>query len=149
MFQFKAFLLEVIQMMAPIYETILPFLTQAILVMSGGALGAISRYCVGLITVRTLGTHYPWGTLLVNLSGCFLIGLIFGLAERIRTITPEFRLFFITGYLGALTTFSSFALETVNAGRAGMSLQFFCNIIVNNLGGISLSFLGMWLSRLR
>jgi CrcB protein len=149
MVQFKSLLSEVPQLVSAMYAMIRPFMVKGVLVMTGGALGALSRYGVGLFTARTWGTHFPWGTLLVNLTGCFLIGLVFGLAERVRMITPEFRLFFITGYLGALTTFSSFALETVTAGRAGMPLQVFFNIIVNNLGGITLTFMGMWFSRLK
>ena len=79
----------------------------------------------------------------------FLIGLLFALADRVRLLNPDIRLLLITGYLGALTTFSSFALETVNAGRAGLALQPLVNILVNNVGGITLTFLGMWLGNLK
>jgi fluoride exporter len=103
--------------------TFQPAVKKLALVMVGGALGAASRYGIGLWTAKTWGTAFPWGTLMVNLVGCFFIGLIFALAERVRILTPDVRLFIITGYLGALTTFSSFAFETVNAGRAGLALQ--------------------------
>jgi CrcB protein len=109
-----------------------------VLVMLGGSLGA----------ARIAGPQFPWGTLTVNWVGCFFIGLIFALAERVRLLSPEMRLFLITGYLGALTTFSSFALETVNAGRAGLTLLPLTNILVNNLGGLALTFCGMWLGGL-
>ena len=118
---------------------------KVLLIMCGGGLGAVSRYAIGLLTARLGGTGFPWGTLTANLAGCFLIGVVFALAERVRLLSPDVRLFLITGYLGALTTFSSFALETVNAGRAGLMLQPFANILVNNIGGITLTFLGMWL----
>jgi CrcB protein len=114
-------------------------------VMCGGSLGAASRYGVGLLAVKLWGPNFPWGTLTVNLVGCFLIGLLFALADRVRVLTPEMRLFLITGYLGALTTFSSFALETVNAGRVGLMLQPLANILINNLGGLALTFLGIWI----
>ena len=120
-----------------------------LLVMCGGGLGAASRYVVGWITMRVWGPYFPWGTLLVNLAGCFLAGVLYGLAERARLITPELRLLLITGYLGALTTFSAFALETVNAGRAGLILQSLTNVLINTLGGVALAFLGMWLSGLK
>jgi CrcB protein len=119
--------------------------TKLLLVMFGGSLGAISRYGVGLLAVKLWGPGFPWGTLIVNLVGCFLIGLLFALADRVRLLTPEMRLFLITGYLGALTTFSSFALETVNAGRVGLMLQPLTNILLNNLGGLGLTFLGLWI----
>jgi CrcB protein len=119
-----------------------------VLVMLGGSLGAASRYAIGLLAARIGGPQFPWGTLTVNWVGCFFIGLIFALAERVRLLSPEMRLFLITGYLGALTTFSSFALETVNAGRAGLTLLPLTNILVNNLGGLALTFCGMWLGGL-
>ncbi len=123
-------------------------MTKLLLVMCGGSLGAASRYGVGLLAVKLWGPGFPWGTLTVNLVGCFLIGLLFSLADRVRLLTPEMRLFLITGYLGALTTFSSFALETVNAGRAGLMLQPLVNILVNNIGGLALTFFGIWLGSL-
>lgn len=120
-----------------------------LLVMLGGSLGAASRYGVGLLTARLWGTSFPWGTLIVNLIGCFLIGLLFALADRSRLLTPEVRLLLITGYLGALTTFSSFSLETVSAGRAGFMMQSLTNILINNIGGIFLTYLGLRLGGLK
>lgn len=120
-----------------------------LLVMLGGSLGAASRYGIGLVTAKWLGTNYPWGTLTVNLSGCFIIGLLFALADRSQLLTADVRLFLITGYLGALTTFSSFSLETVNAGRAGLTLQVLTNILINNLGGLTLTYIGLRVGGLR
>ncbi len=120
-----------------------------LLVMVGGSLGAASRYGVGLLTARLWGTGFPWGTMVVNLAGCFLIGLLFALADRSRLLTPDVRLLLITGYLGALTTFSSFSLETVNAGRSGLALQALTNILINNAGGLALTYLGMRLGGLK
>ena len=120
-----------------------------LLVMRGGSLGAASRYGVSLLTARLWGPQFPYGTMVVNLAGCFLIGLLFALADRSRLLTPDVRLLLITGYLGALTTFSTFSLETVNAGRAGLTLQSLTNILINNLGGLSLTWLGLRLGGLR
>lgn len=120
-----------------------------LLVMLGGSLGAASRYGIGLLTAKLLGANFPWGTLTVNLSGCFIIGLLFALADRVHLLTPDVRLLLITGYLGALTTFSSFTLETVNAGRAGLTLQALTNILINNLGGLTLTYIGLRLGGLR
>jgi fluoride exporter len=125
-----------------------PVIKKMLIVMLGGSLGAASRYGISLMAAKAWGTHFPWGTLMVNLLGCFLIGLIFALADRIRLLTPDMRLLLITGFLGALTTFSSFALETVNAGRVGMTLLPLTNILVNNIGGLALTFFGMWLGSL-
>jgi len=120
-----------------------------LLVMLGGSLGAASRYGVGLVTARLWGTGFPYGTLVVNMAGCFIIGLLFALADRSRLLTPDVRLLLITGYLGALTTFSSFSVETVNAARAGLTLQSLTNILINNIGGLTLTYLGLRLGSLR
>lgn len=87
------------------------------------------------------------GTLYVNLAGCFLIGLVFGLGE-VRGISPQFRLFFITGFLGALTTFSTYSLETVTNAGNGMADVALLNIAVNNIGGLALVQAGLLLSRI-
>jgi fluoride exporter len=121
-----------------------------LLVMAGGSIGALSRYGVSLLAAQLFGTRFPWGTLIVNLSGCFLIGLSFALADRgISIMNPSMRLFFVTGYLGALTTFSTYGLETVNSMRAGTHLVTVANILANNLIGGALVFLGMLAGRLR
>jgi fluoride exporter len=125
-------------------------MTKILLVMLGGSLGALSRYGAALLAVKLFGTRFPWGTLIVNLSGCFLIGLSFALAERgFNIMNPSVRLFFVTGYLGALTTFSTFAMETASSVRAETHLVTVANILSNNVLGLGLVFLGMWIGRLK
>jgi len=121
-----------------------------LLVLLGGSLGALSRYGVSLLAFKLWGFKFPWGTLIVNLAGCFLIGLAFAWAERGLTImNPSVRLFFVTGYLGALTTFSTFGLETVVTLQEGNYLVGVSNILANNVIGSLLVFLGILLGRLR
>jgi CrcB protein len=120
-----------------------------LLVMVGGSLGAASRYGISLMAANLWGTRFPWGTLTVNLAGCFLIGLLFGLSDRVRMLTPEMRLLLITGFLGALTTFSTFSIETVSAGRAGLMVQPVVNILINNLGGLALTVMGLWIGSMK
>lgn len=114
-----------------------------LLVMLGGSLGALCRYGVSLLAARWFGAGFPWGTLIVNLSGCLLIGLIFGMTER-GTTHPAERLFFVTGFLGALTTFSTYALETAQAAPGSITLAGI-NILANNVAGLALAAGGMWL----
>jgi len=121
-----------------------------LLVMLGGSIGALSRFAVSLWAAKLLGTRFPWGTLAVNLSGCFLIGLAFSWAERgLGIMNPSMRLFFVTGYLGALTTFSTYGMETVNSLREGTYIVALANILANNVIGAALVFLGILAGRLR
>lgn len=121
-----------------------------VLVLIGGGLGALSRYGVSLLAAQLFGARFPWGTLIVNLSGCFLIGLCFALADRGMSImNPSARLFFVTGYLGGLTTFSTFALETANALRSEAHMIMAANFLANNILGAALVLLGMRTGGLR
>ena len=125
------------------------FMTKIFCVIAGGSLGALCRYGTSVFAVRLFGNAFPWGTLIVNLVGCFLIGLSFALAERASFVmNPTARLFFVTGFLGALTTFSSFAYETALSMKAGTTLIVIANLLANNIGGIVLVFAGMWVGRL-
>lgn len=117
-------------------------LTKIALVMTGGSVGALSRYGISLLSVRLFGTGFPWGTLLVNLGGCFLIGISLALADRTHLMNPSARLFFVTGFLGALTTFSTYGYETFSAIHAGSHWLALGNMLLNNVLGLFLVFLG-------
>ena len=123
----------------------LDLITKILLVMLGGAFGALNRYALALIAAKYIDSRFPWGTLLANLIGCFLIGIGFGLAERTSFLGPSARLLFMTGYLGALTTFSTYALETINALRTGSNTIALVNFIINNFCGVILVFGGILL----
>jgi CrcB protein len=120
------------------------------LVMLGGGIGALSRYGASLLAVKLLGSRFPWGTLAVNLVGCFFIGVAFALAERGSSVmSASMRLFFVTGYLGGLTTFSTYALETTNALGSQDGMSAVLNVAANNLLGVGLVLLGMWVVKFR
>jgi CrcB protein len=121
---------------------------KVVLVFLGGGLGAAVRFATVVVAARLFGTAFPWGTMVVNLVGCFLVGLLFALAERYDMIGPSARLFFMTGFLGGLTTFSAYGLETVNAARAGASLLVLLNVVLHNVAGLSLVGVGMVAARL-
>ncbi len=115
------------------------------MVMMGGSLGALCRYGISVVASKQVVTRFPLGTLLVNLVGCFLIGVAFALSERTQVLPPSARLFFMTGFLGALTTFSTYAIETLQAIRSGSNSIAVINFMVNNLGGVILVLAGMLL----
>jgi CrcB protein len=109
----------------------MPFWFKLVLVASGGALGALFRYAVSGLVLRLAGTGFPWGTLCANVVGCFLIGLLWVLAER-AALSPEAGLFLLTGLLGAFTTFSTYSLESIILLRNGEVLRGLLNIAVSN-----------------
>ena len=87
-------------------------LERVLLVGFAGALGTITRYLVGVWALKSLGATLPYGTLIVNLVGCFLIAAITHVALSSHLVSPTLRLVLTTGFLGGLTTYSSFNLET-------------------------------------
>jgi CrcB protein len=121
-------------------------ITNILLVIIGGGLGSACRYLFSLLAAKWFGSAFPMGTLGVNLAGCFLIGLGFSLAGR-NIISPSVRLLFMTGFLGGLTTFSTYALESTNFMRSSQLLPALGNIAVNNLGGLILVLVGLWCGR--
>ncbi|HEV7320882.1 MAG TPA: fluoride efflux transporter CrcB [Ensifer sp.] len=94
-------------------------MTQLLLVGAGGALGSILRYLVGLWTVRRFGPGFPWGTLGVNITGSFLIGVLAEVIMRKFGASPDMRVFLITGVLGGYTTFSAFSLDAITLVERG------------------------------
>lgn len=119
-----------------------------ILIAIGAALGANARYLVGLWAGNRFGADFPYGTLIVNVSGSFLLGFLLTLATERLQISPEARLLFAVGFLGSYTTFSSFAVESMNLGREGTLWLSLLNIFGNNLIGLVSAVLGAYLARL-
>jgi CrcB protein len=116
----------------------------ALFVIIGGGLGALLRYVTTLLCARFFGAGFPFGTILVNIVGCFLIGVAMALAERGTVLTPALRLFFVTGFLGGFTTFSTYAWESVQALRSASFATAAIHILVSNIAGIGLVFAGFW-----
>lgn len=94
----------------------------------GGGIGSVFRYLVSLSISRQLTTAFPAGTFLVNITGCFLIGILYGIAIRYTWLNAEWRMFLITGICGGYTTFSTFSYEAVSLIRQGNHAYFFLYI---------------------
>ena len=118
---------------------------KVLLVGIGGGLGAVLRFLVSEWALRQWGTHFPLGTLITNLLGCFLMGVLLGITAR-YTPDPRIVLFFGVGLLGAFTTFSAFAYQTnflflnEHLGSALLS------IALNNCVGLFLAWVGLKLT---
>lgn len=113
----------------------------------GGGIGAILRYIITISCTNLLGLSFL-GTFTANMTGCFLIGLVFGLTiHKIEALPDIVKLFIITGFLGGLTTFSTFSLEVIKFLMDGRFLIgiliLFCNCII----GLILTLTGIYLSK--
>ena len=117
-----------------------------LLVLAGGAFGTLARYIVSGLTHKYVESVFPWGTLMVNISGAFLIGLAWGIFEA-REISPHTRTFIFIGLLGGFTTFSTYALETLNLFKDGDVELAFANILANNFFAIVLVFVGFFIAK--
>jgi fluoride exporter len=111
-----------------------------------GALGALARYGVSVAALRWLGDDFPYGTLCVNLVGCFLLGIIAELTMEDAGLAPQTRAILGTGFLGAFTTFSTFGVDTYRAMQAGAWGVAASNVAVNVVGGLVLVAAGVALA---
>lgn len=119
-----------------------------LLVGIGGALGSIARFLCQKYIYTLYPVNFPWGTFLVNIAGCLLIGIVYGLSEKGQLMNPEWRLFLATGICGGFTTFSSFAYENIGLLRTGNILGFSLYAAGSVVLGILAVYLGMMLVRL-
>ncbi len=109
----------------------------------GGALGSVARFALSGTIARGLSEIFPWGTLIVNVIGCFVIGLfamLTGPDGRIL-VAPDVRQFFMVGFCGGFTTFSSFSLQTLALARSGDMLRASGNVVASVL----FCLIGVWL----
>lgn len=119
-------------------------LKAVLLVGMGGFFGSIGRYAVGLLAIRYWAGTFPMGTLLVNLSGSLLIGLLSG--YLVKTSNYHWQLFLMTGVCGGFTTFSAFSLDNIRLLKDHLYLQWLLYSGGNVLGGMCLCLLGFWLT---
>jgi CrcB protein len=117
-----------------------------IAVIFGATIGASARYILGGFIASRVRGGYPWGTLTINLTGCLLIGLLWGLSER-SGWSPVLRSFVFIGILGSYTTFSSFGLETLQLLREGQTGACLAYLLASNIGGVALVWLGLSLAK--
>lgn len=115
-------------------------LIRYVMIAIGGALGAIARYQVGLMIQERVPIGFPWGTFVVNISGC----LIMGIATTVLTeqlVSPNLRFLIPVGFIGAYTTFSTFELETFRAAADGAWA--ICGLYV--IGSVAAGYIALWL----
>ena len=123
-----------------------------IAVAIGGALGAMGRYWLCAYVFPINGAYFSWGTLFVNVSGCVMIGFFYGFigdlpAEKIP-LTPYWRALLSTGFLGGLTTFSTFSLESIMLWQQVNPAITLAYIVSSLMGCLAAVVIGIWLARL-
>ena len=115
-----------------------------LMLLVGGLFGTAGRYVLAGAVYRWLGTSFPYGTLAVNTLGCLVIGFLGALAEQKFLLTPEARLFWMVGLLGAFTTFSTLIYESWRLIQDGEMLLAGANL----LGSLALGLLALWVGHL-
>ena len=124
-------------------------MTNILLVGVGGFIGSVLRYLAsGYVQQAAKSIDFPYGTLAVNVIGCFVIGFLAQLAEDRGVFTSESRLFVFTGFLGGFTTFSSFGNETLNLARDSQMINALANVGANVFVGLFAVWIGRTVSYL-
>ena len=110
----------------------------------GGALGTLGRFVLSLAVAHQFGESFPWGTLIINITGSFAIGFFSALTDTEGTlmVRPEMRTFFMIGICGGYTTFSSFSLQTLQLAQRGQWFSAGANIVGSNVGCLVAVWLG-------
>ncbi len=111
-------------------------------ISAGASIGAVLRWTLGL-ALNSLNASIPMGTVAANLSGGYMIGLAVGFFSNNLDLSPEWRLFIVTGFLGGLTTFSTFSAEVTDMLQKGTLGVAFTTIAIHLLGSLAMTFLGM------
>ncbi len=119
-----------------------------VVVAVGGGCGAVARYLVSLWAADRFGAAFPYGTLIANVVGCFIIGVFMALTTERIIVSPYWRLLVTVGFIGGLTTFSSFSYETFKLLEDSQTALAFSNLLLNVTLGFTATWLGIGLARL-
>lgn len=119
-----------------------------LLIGTGGFLGSISRFLVSRFMQNNFPSAFPFGTFFVNITGCFLLGLIYGLSERSSLVSAEWKMFLAVGFCGGFTTFSTFANENLALLRDGDFFHFLMYTGLSVFLGITATFFGVIITKI-
>jgi fluoride exporter len=114
-------------------------------IFTGGGIGTLCRYILSLTADKLFKADFPWGTMVVNMIGSFLVGFFWGIMQT-KAINSNEKAFLFIGFLGGFTTFSAFMLENMTLIQNKTGIYAFANILACNILGILLIFLGYYIS---
>ncbi len=117
------------------------------MISAGGSIGAVFRYLIFVLFEKTTTTTFPWPTLVINITGAFVIGFLWGWFDRFY-VSPGIRMLIFIGILGSFTTFSTFAFDVFSLVHDGQIKNVIFYILGTNVLGIGLAFAGFYLARL-
>ena len=118
-----------------------------LLLALAGALGTLARYGTGVLVERHATGYFPWPAFAVNMIGCFLFGAFYAFAEERTGWTGETRLIVLTGFMGAYTTYSTFAFDSAAFMRESQWLLAATNILTQNILGVALLLIGVFVGK--
>jgi fluoride exporter len=119
-----------------------------LIVGTGGFLGSVFRFLIQIVMAKGGGSTFPFATFVVNITGCFLIGIIYAISEKGNLMSPEWRMFLTVGFCGGFTTFSTFALDNLNLLKGNSAGYLLLNAGGSILLGVAAVYLGIVLIRL-
>lgn len=119
-----------------------------LVVAAGGSIGAVARYLVSTWAAERIGVNFPYGTLIVNVVGCFIIGVFMTMTTERFIVSPYWRLLVTVGFIGGLTTFSSFSYETFRLLEESDIMMALYNVGLNLALGFFATWLGIGAARL-
>ena len=123
-------------------------MTNVLVVFLGGGIGASARYLLSTALSRTINSSFPYGTFVVNVLGCFLIGLLMSMFEERFLVNPALRMFLTIGILGGFTTFSTFSYETITLLNDAQFLYAGLNIALSIVTCLGATYVGMTLGKM-
>jgi len=118
---------------------------ELLLVFFGGGLGSTVRFSLGRWVNALHNHHFPWGTLVVNVVACFILGFVIGLADHKQVISASSRLFWTVGFCGGFSTFSTFSNETLYLIQSGFTISLILYISLSLLLCVAAIFGGLYL----
>jgi CrcB protein len=121
--------------------------TALLLVALGGSLGAVSRFAIATFASHRFSPHWPWGTFLINMTGCLVIGFFAAATSGRFQVADEWRWFFPIGFVGAYTTFSTYELETLRLVETGAWPRAVSYVLASTFVGFAAVFVGTWLGK--